>query len=309
MNQILSVESPEQRKSKSVKTPLHSILVVFSIFLIIFGIGITSTGAYGYYKNLANNSNGNMPKTSSTKPVITIERENASKINIVVTHDKEISTLTYSINDEQPVEIDANNQNEFQYEITLPAGVSNINIIAEDINGITSSRQSTYEVDAGPTIQLSQVENKIQITTESEENIDYIKYYWDNDEDNALTYKINDVKNVTLVDVIEGTHTLNIQAVDIQGKETVKTQKIIGDVKPTLNITTDGQKFYIKAEDDEGLSKIEYKLNGEDVVSEQINGKEYEKSIDLQPGINKLTVRVYNQNDINEVAKVKYTKE
>ena len=186
MNQILSVESPEQRKSKSVKTPLHSILVVFSIFLIIFGIGITSTGAYGYYKNLANNSNGNMPKTSSTKPVITIERENASKINIVVTHDKEISTLTYSINDEQPVEIDANNQNEFQYEITLPAGVSNINIIAEDINGITSSRQSTYEVDAGPTIQLSQVENKIQITTESEENIDYIKYYWDNDEDNAI---------------------------------------------------------------------------------------------------------------------------
>ena len=51
MNQILSVDPEKGRKKKGNKASTHSVLVVFAIILMIFGIGLTSTGAYSYYKN------------------------------------------------------------------------------------------------------------------------------------------------------------------------------------------------------------------------------------------------------------------
>lgn len=308
MNQILSVESP-QNKKKSNKSSTHSILIVFAVILMIFGIGLTSTGAYSYYRNLSDNKNNSIATSSNTKPVITIERENASTINIVVTHDKEISNVTYTINDEEPVQVDGENKTEVKKEVELPVGASTIVIKAQDINGISASYESSFEVEQKPIIKLEQVEDKIKATTESEINIDYIMYYWDDDETNATKFTINDVKNVTLIDVLEGTHTLNIVAVDIEGNETKKTQKVIGDNKPEVNVTTDGNVFIINAKDDEGLSKIEITLNSNDTQTEELQDKEYSTTVDLENGENRLTVVIYNKNGLSEIARVKYIKE
>ena len=76
MNQILSVD-PNNKKSN--KSSIHSILLVFSIILLIFGICLASTGVYSYYKNMSNNSNNNdIAVSSTTKPVISIERTDAT---------------------------------------------------------------------------------------------------------------------------------------------------------------------------------------------------------------------------------------
>ena len=71
MTQILSVENTKNKKKKS---SIHSILIVFSVILIIFGIGLTSTGAYSYYRNLSSNMEESIVTSGSTKPVITTER-------------------------------------------------------------------------------------------------------------------------------------------------------------------------------------------------------------------------------------------
>lgn len=305
MNQILSVE----RQTKKKRSSIHSIIMVFAIILIIFGIGLTSTGAYSYYKNLSNNFNNSIVSEASTKPVITIERENASIINIVVTHDKELVNVTYTLNNEDPVQINGNNQTEIQQEVELPVGSSTIAITAEDINGISSSYSSSFEVERKPTITLEQVENKIQATTESEININYVMYYWDDDEQNAEQFTINDVRDVRLIDVLEGTHTLTIVAVDVEGNETIKTQKVIGDNKPVIDIVTNGEIFAIKATDDQGLAKIEITLNSNETLTEEITGTEYSTNINLEDGENRLTVVVYNINGLTETSRVKYTKE
>ena len=96
MNQILSVE-PSKRKGTSKKASIHSIVLVFAIFLLIFGIGLTSTGAYSYYKNVASNNDKKTVSSNGTKPKITIERESSNAIKIVATHDKEISNIKYMI--------------------------------------------------------------------------------------------------------------------------------------------------------------------------------------------------------------------
>ena len=111
-----------------------------------------------------------------------------------------------------------------------------------------------------------------------------------------------------MVEVLEGEHELKVVATDINGNETTKTQKIIGDNKPVVKVTTDGQKFKIKATDDTGFSKIVIKLNDNDEEEKEIDGNEYYEEIDLEDGENKLTVTIYNKNGIATTSRVKTTK-
>lgn len=308
MNQILAVEKPQGKRKH--KSGIHSILTVFAVILMIFGLGLTSSGGYAVYKSLSNNVDNNViVSSSSSKPVITIERESASTINIVVTHDKAIANVTYTINDEDPVQIDGNNKTEIKQEVELPVGNSTINITAKDINGISSSYESKTEVEEKPAITLEQVEGKIKATVTSKINIDYIMYYWDEDEGDAKQFTVNDVKTETLIDVLEGTHTLNVVAVDANGNKTTKQQKVIGDNKPGLEIKTNGKVFRIISSDDEGLSKIEYSLNSGEMQTEEINQKEYQKDLELSNGKNTLTVTVYNSNGLISTTTVEYVKE
>lgn len=305
MNQILSVDKIKKKK----RTSISSIIMVFAIILIIFGLGVTSTGVYSCYKAFSNNIDENVMTTNTTKPTITTERENATTINIVVTHDKEIASLTYKINNEQPIEVEGNGGNELKQEVELPSGSVTIEITAKDTEGITSSYENTFEVEDKPTIKLEQVEGKIKATVECSVNLDYVMYYWDEDESNAIKGTINQPKAEAKITVLEGTHTLNIIAVDENGVQTKKSQKIIGDNAPELEITTDGQQFIIKGTDDESLAKVEITLNSDEMKTETIEGKEYSNTIQLQNGENKLTVTIYNKNGLAKTSKVKYVKE
>lgn len=306
MNQILSVENT---KSKKKKSGINSILIVFAIILIIFGIGLASSGAYGYYRNISNDLNQNIATSSKTKPVITTERVDASTINIVVTHDKGIECIEYKINDGETVKIDGQNKTEISQEVELPSGNDTIQITAKDINGTPASYESSYEVADKPTITLEQAEGKIKATIESKINLDYVLYYWDEDESNARKGTFNKTRVETYIDVLEGTHTLNVIAVDVDGVQTKKSQKIIGDNKPNLDIKTNGKVFRIIASDDENISKIEYTFNSNDKQTEEVNQQEYTKDLGLQSGNNKLTVTVYNKNGLTATSTVEYTKE
>ncbi len=307
MNQILSVEMEKNKTNK--KASINSIIIAFCIFLIIFGIGITGIGIYSYYRNIANKPNKNLLINNSTKPIITIERQNSNSIKIVVVHDKEISSVTYKINDEEDVDINTNNEFEVKEQLILKPGNNNIKIIAKDINGITSEYSTTIDVAEGPVITLTPIDGKLKATIESTIDIEKIEYFWDSDKEHMTVLNINDKKNETLIDVtLEGTHTLNIRATDVNGRQTVRTQKIMGVNKPKIEITTDGQSFFVHAQDSQGLSKVEITLNSNETILENIEGTEYNKTIMLENGENKLTIKVYNQNDVSQISRVKCTK-
>lgn len=311
MNQILSIEKPGKNKNKK-KTSIKSIVIVFSIMLMILGMGMISTGAYSYYKNISKKPKDNLEITYNTKPIITIQRENSNMIVIVASHDKEIKNITYNFENEESVTVNGTGENTLQTEVKLPSGSSTININATDINGITSSYQSSFEAQEKPTIALEQVGTQIQATIESNININTIVYYWDDDLENATTYTINDTKNVTLIDVNPGIHVLTIKVEDVEGhkEEVVKrVNGVVQDKEPEITVTTDGNKFFIEVKDDDNLTKLEYKLNSGEIVTKEINGKEYQTEVDLVQGVNKITVNAYNENGTKGTAKVKHTKE
>lgn len=303
MNQILAVEMPKGKKKH--KNNIKSIIIVFVVILILFAIGLIATGGYSLYKN----SQNRVPIVK-TEPQISIQIEDVNFANIVITHDKEISKASYSINEEEPKEIITNNSNEISQKIELPSGEVKIFVTAEDeIGTISTYESSTYDIPKGSEIVLKRLEDKVEVTTKNEIKIKYIMYYWDDDESNAKKFEINDVKNQTLIDVPEGEHELTFIAVDKQENKSMKKQKVKGVVKPKLEVKADETKFYIKAKDESGLSKIQYKFNDGEVITEEIEGEEYNKEIDLENGTNKIMVMIYNKDGVTETAKVKCTKE
>ena len=307
MNQILAVEPPNKNK-KSNKSGVHSILIVFAIILMIFGIGVTTTGAYSYYREISNKSDEGTTGSSNSKPIITVQRESASLITIVVTHDKQIRAVTYTINNEEPVQISGEGKSEVKEEVELPVGSSSIVITAEDANGISSSYETSFEVEEKPSIELEEVDGQIQATVKSNIGIDRVAYYWDEDTESREMITVNDMEYVTLIDVLEGTHTLNVAAIDVEGNTAMASQKIIGATKPVIDVKSDGQNFNIKVSDSEGLAKIEMTLNTNEMITEEISGTEYSKDLPLEDGENLLTVTVYNKNGMTETSRVSYIK-
>ena len=305
MNQILAVDMPNGKKSK--KGSIKSIIIVFVIILMIFGIGLIANGGYSYYHSLKEK---NKIAEKKTEPQISIQIIDINYAKVVVNHDKELSKVAYRINEEEPIEISTNNLMEVSKKIELPSGKVQIVVTAEDIKGVTSVYESaTYNIQKGPNISLNPLDEKIEVITENEISIEYIMYYWDNDDENASKFNVNDIKNRTLIDIPEGEHELTFIAIDKNGNKSVKTQKIKGIIKPKLEVTTDGNMFIINAKDENGLLKIQYKFNNGDIITESIEGTEYHKEIELEDGVNKIMVVIYNKDEITESSKVKYTKE
>ena len=147
------------------------------------------------------------------------------------------------------------------------------------------------------------------IINEAKNNIDYVMYYWDEDEANAKKGTLNKPQIETLIDVLKGNHTLNVIAVDVNGNQTKKSQKIIGDNKPNLDIKTNGKVFRIIVSDDEEVARIEYTLNSNEKQTEEVSQKEYTKDLELINGKNTLTVTVYNKNGLSSTSTVEYVKE
>ncbi len=307
MNQILSVNT---KSNVNKKMTINSVVIMFTIMLIFFGIGTTASGAYGFYKSLSEQMNNDIV-ILATEPQISIDRVSASVINIVVTHDKGISAVMYKINNGNPTQILGDGQLEVKKEVELEEGVSTISITAKDVNGVSSTYETTYSVERQATITLGQVDGKIQAAIKNETALKYVEYYWDEDQENGTHIDVeNDSQTAEVyIDVLEGEHILNIKVVDIDDKETTKTQKILGDNKPQLNIKTDGAKFYITASDDQGLEKVEITLNGGETITKEIGTTEYSDSIDLEDvTVNRLIVVVYNVNGLTETMRVQRTR-
>ena len=260
MNQILSTgettknSTTKYRKENKYrnenqynnKASTKSVVMFFAIVLILMGICICGIGAISYSKNKDNST----PSASSQESEIKISAEklNESTIALKINHDKEIKEIEYSWNGNNPVNVDGVGKTDIELQLDIPDGTSTLNVKVTDVDGNEKKYSEQYNLQVSkPVITLEQVSNNIQITVESEAKIKDVAYYWDNEEKDRLS--INDYKTRTLVEVLEGEHELKVVATDINGNETTKTQKIIGDNKPVVKVTTDGQKFKIKATD------------------------------------------------------------
>lgn len=307
MNQILSVESPKKEKKNKIKTSgpieIEKILKFFSIAILLFGVFMIGSGSYSMYQDskIAN---------LSTKPTIYVQENSATEITLQITHDKALSKVTYHWNNEDEIEIDCEGKKKVEQKVEIPTGENTLNVYAIDVNGQEISYQKKYTIEGDINIELAVEGNNIKITADGKEQLSYMTYRWDDDEETKID--INSMQTEQTIEIPKGLHTLTVIVVDINNKTQSKEQEIKGVTKPKLEITTDGaDNFIIKASDEEGIKKIEFIINETDknmLNLDQVlpleERKEFEYAYPLHDGENKLEVRVYNESDVSEVSKV-----
>lgn len=312
MNQILSTSIPVNEKRKKVRKnqpmAIGSVIKIFAIIMLLFGVSMIGTGSYAIYKNQMQIIEANL------EPTISIENKTEKSILLKVMHKRIITKVEFRWNDRDPVVINGNNGKYLEKEIKIPSGKNTLNVVVEDENGkqITYSKEYNIKSD----IKVDIVENKVKISYKSETNISYMTYKWDDGEETTIT--INDKKIDTEIDAMKGLHNLTIVVVDENNEIDTKEQKINGITKPKVEIDYDDEvkHFVIKASDDEQLTKVEFTLNQDPAQTymlnlEDMNLKELEYTLpmEMKAGENILEVTVYNSNGLSEWSGVRLVKQ
>lgn len=303
MNQILSVEMQNNKKKRGHnKASIKSVVTFFCVMLFIFGMSIISVGVFMQIQN-GDESGSQSNVATEDKPKIEIVQD-VSTLNITVTSQKEISKVVYRWNNEEETQVNGNNQTELPLNINIPLGTNILTISAVDVDGNEQTFEKTYVgVEAyEPAITLGQDGNTIKITFNSESVIDYISYYFDEEE--VQTEQITNTTAEISVDAIEGEHSLTILVVNEDGEKYEDTRKIY---VPTATVVTDGQNFIINAEDTRGITKVEIDMNGNQQEIE-VNDTKYSNTLELQDGENRISVVVYNSDGLSITKRVRFEK-
>ena len=310
MNQILATsQTTNRRGTRGSKGPveIEKILKFFAISLIIFGVFLIGSGSYAMYKN------NETKKNVVTKPVIEEELKGEDTVILKVTHNKEIDSVEYYWNDEEPSIIKGNGRKYIEQEITIPGGKNTLYVKAIDVEGQEISQPKEYITP--DIIKLEIAGDKLKVIADNETEISYMTYRWnDNDEERV---DINDTKVEEEVTIPKGENTITIILVDKNNKTIMKKQKVKGVMKPTISVTLDDDKeyFVITAKDEIALDKMEFvitnsKINGKRYrLRAKNNEKELEYKFKLEPGENYIEAIAYSADGVtSNVKKAKANK-
>lgn len=303
-------KEPKEPKYKPQKKsgPVEATKVVrfFAITAIIFGILLIGTGSYAIYKN-KENGNSNVAKT---EPSINIEYKTNSSLLVKITHDKAFKKIVYYWNDDTEEEVETPDGQYIDFTIDIPKGTNTLHIVVTDINDVETSVDHQYERESDIVMESDNTKGTVVIKYESETEIEYMTYQWDDEESTQVN-----INNTTVEQEIEakkGIHKLTVEMVDVDGEKESNVQQVKGVSRPTVKVVVDdaGENFIVTATDDTGLSKIEYRINLDDSqkYSEELSGTTAEYKIPLQEGETKAEITIYNTNGVTAEAKVKFNK-
>ena len=297
MNQILATSNATKAKPKKNRgagpADIKTVVRVFAIIMLIFGIFMIGTGSYAIYKdNEAKNE-------ATTKPVITETlNEDSTAIKLSVTHDKAIDRIEYSWNNGEVQTITGNGRRNIEIDIEIPGGTNILNVKAIDVQGQEISTDKEYTAE--DIINLSVSGSKLKITAENETEIAYMTYRWDEDEEQRIDINATTVDQE--IDIPMGEHNLTVILVDVNNETITKEQKVKGVTKPTIDIgIDDAQEYYlITISDETGLERVEFTIRGEQKTVTVENGEtELKYKLKLNDGDeNRLEITAYNVDGI-----------
>lgn len=316
MNQILSVEMEKKNKTKTTggsAIEIRKIVRFFAIVLLIFGMCLIGSASYSIYKGTQED---NTPVLTS--PTIQIVDLSETEIRLQIEAGVNIAKITYSWDDEEEIEIECIGKKKVDQTIIKPSGKSKLHVYAKDINGKEVEQRKTYgnisEQNSNIQINIGKEGNKIKITAESEVELAYMTYRWDEEDEERV--EINDTQVEKIIDVPSGDHTLTVVVVDIDNKTKTEEQQVKGITKPIIELKPgDGSNYIlvdVSAED--GVSKIEYTINEEEVRTTDLSDKsieerkQYTDKYELIEGENRIKIVVYSENGATEEVKLRLEK-
>lgn len=303
MNQILATSEATSKKKRSGPADIKTVVKVFAIVMIIFGVFMIGTGSYAIYKD-------NESKNSEvTKPTITETQKDEKTVLVSVAHDKAIDRIEYKWNDGEVQTVTGNGRRNIEIEVEIPGGTNTLNVRAVDINGQEISTDIDYTAE--DIINLAVSGSKLKITAENETEISYMTYRWDEEEEQRI-----DINSTTVdqeIDIPMGEHNLTVILVDVNNETITKEQKVKGVTKPVIEIGADEtrENYLVTITDETGLDRVEVTLRGESrTVTVEDNATEVKYRFPLiENDENILEITAYNVDGIaSDTRKIKANK-
>ena len=319
MNQILSTgENPKKKKTKNKKSKLNyrsgqpsdiiSVARVFAISLIVFGVFIAGSGAYGIYVEQENKNN---VANVQVKPTISVENIEGTQNTILlkVTSDNGLEKVIYQWNDAQEVTLKGNGGKYIEQKIQVPNGTNNLSISAVDVQGNENIYTKQYKLNSKINLEATN-EGKIKVTYQGDTEIAYMTYRWDDEEETKI-----DINNKTIdydIETLSGRHKLTVVVVDINNVTETKVQETNGISIPKIDISLndDETAYIIKVTDEIELKEVVITLDEDESkkYGQKLSGKEFQFEIALKEGENKMKVEVTNSDEQKAERMVKFPK-
>lgn len=304
MNQILETSNVNQKSKRKGPAEIKTIVRVFAIMMIIFGICMIATGTYAIYKD-----NG-IKDSGTTKPTITETLKDEKTVLLTIRHDKAIDKVEYGWSNGKTETITGNGRKYIEQEIKISGGKNTLTVKATDVQGqeITSEKEYT----ANDIIKLAVSGGKMKITAENDVNIAYMTYRWDEEEERKIDINSKNVDQE--IDIPMGEHILTVILVDENNETTTKEQTVKGVTKPTIEVSLDENKenYVIKITDTSDIKQVDIQLRGQNkTITPEAGKKELKYKLKLKAGDeNYLEVTAQNTEGISSgTRKIKYKKQ
>lgn len=305
MNQILMTEAVNKNaKNKSRVSNSSDITAVvrfFAIIIMVFGLALSGSSAFGMVQNIQENKNKSIP-------VVSAER-NGNSVKVIVKNDIGIKTIKYSWNDSTETVVQGRNKNQVETTINIIPGNNKLNMTVIDSNNGTTTYVKNYvqeEKDTTePVITVQNEDPRIKITVTDDTALDYIIYkYGDNEEVKVEASEDNPTKIEAYIDnVLETQVTLKIEAVDKAQNFATKEQQVKGATKPKIEVVsdpTDQSYLIIRASDNEGLRMVVFYINEDEYKTDpntSLNMKNFEYRQKVPKGETTIKVHAYNLSE------------
>lgn len=305
MNQILMTEAVNKNaKNKSRVSNSSDITAVvrfFAIIIMVFGLALSGSSAFGMVQNIQENKNKSIPVVSAQR--------NGNSVKITVKNDIGIKTIKYSWNDSTETVVQGRNKNQVETTINIIPGNNKLNMTVIDSNNGTTTYVKNYvqeEKDTiEPVITVQNEDPRIKITVTDDTALDYIIYkYGDNEEVKVEASEDDPTKIEVYIDnVLETQVTLKIEAVDKAQNFATKEQQVKGATKPKIEVVsdpTDQSYLIIRASDNEGLRMVVFYINEDEYKTDpntSLNMKNFEYRQKVPKGETTIKVHAYNLSE------------
>ena len=298
MNQILYTETKKKEKKHSK----------WKIALLLIAICAVILGGFFIGKLIFVKLNDKEIEEVS-EPLIQISQE-GNELSVVITHDKPIEKIAYKWGNGQEEVLSGESKEEVEQTIYVPAGTNNLTLKVTDNIGKTVTYSEEYTGEDGdtkkPEIQLTVEGQKVKITVTDETALEYMQYYWNDEDETEVDASSDDTKKIEEnVDILKGENTLTVKAVDLAGNTNEVQQKYRGSKKPKIDVRQEEKNIVISVADDQGIQKIDYNLNGVFYSSDPqgtgapLGRTEVEFKQQLDEGENKIEITVTNVDGLD----------
>ena len=299
MNQILFTGK------KNDNVPVNKIIRVFCIVIIIFSICLIGKGIYG----IVPNDDDKRVVQNVSEPVINVIVQ-GSTVTIDVKHDITINSIFYSWNNGKEMQIsDVSGKNNVETKVQLPNEdtILKIRIVDSNKREYIATKEFKYDPEEDleePKLEISStitVTESITVVATDNEEISYIAYKWDDDDEIRIENTGDDKKRMeTQIDLQDGKSKLIVRAVDHNGNERSEQKDIVVVTPPEITLKRSKGELIIRVKDDEQVTKVVYEINGTQYEKDYTGENKAEVEIRelLSKGENIVKVTAYNNHGV-----------